>query len=100
MSAAPGPSVTVLVVDDHDLLREGVSACLMAFEDLDVVGEARNGETAIEEVARVGPDAIVIDLVMPGIGGLEAIRRLRTNHPHRYRRALGREMAIMCHGAV
>lgn len=81
MSTTPGTSIAVLVVDDHDLLREGVSACLMAFDDLDVVGEARSGETAIEEVDRLGPDAVVMDLVMPGIGGLEAIRRLRVSHP-------------------
>jgi NarL family two-component system response regulator LiaR len=81
MSDTPTTPVTVLVVDDHDLLREGVSACLMAFDDLDVVGEARNGETAIEEVDRLRPDTVVMDLVMPGIGGLEAIRRLRASHP-------------------
>ena len=82
MSDPPTTPVTVLVVDDHDLLREGVSACLMAFDDLDVVGEARNGETAIEEVDRLMPDTVVMDLVMPGIGGLEAIRRLRAGHPN------------------
>lgn len=81
MTATPSAPITILVVDDHDLLREGVSACLMAFDDLDVIGEARNGETAIEEVDRLGPDTVVMDLVMPGIGGLEAIRRLRTSHP-------------------
>jgi DNA-binding NarL/FixJ family response regulator len=68
---------SVLVVDDHDLLREGVSACLAAFEDLEVVGEAPNGEAAIESVAALQPDVVVIDLVMPGIGGVEAIRALR-----------------------
>lgn len=82
MSDTPTTTVTVLVVDDHDLLREGVSACLMALDDLHVVGEARNGETAIEEVDRLMPDTVVMDLVMPGIGGLEAIRRLRASHPN------------------
>lgn len=71
--------VTVLVVDDHDLLREGVSACLAAFEDLEVVGEAPSGETAIVAVAELSPDVVVIDLVMPGMGGIEAIRRLRAS---------------------
>jgi NarL family two-component system response regulator LiaR len=69
--------ISVLVVDDHDLLREGVSACLGAFDDLEVVGEAGSGETAIIAVAELHPDVVVIDLVMPGIGGAEAIRRLR-----------------------
>ena len=71
--------IKVLVVDDHDLLREGVSACLAAFEDLEVVGEAGSGEAAISAVAELHPDVVVIDLVMPGIGGAEAIRRLRAD---------------------
>ena len=74
--------IRIVVVDDHDLLREGVSSVLAGFADLDVVGEARNGETAIAEVATLQPDVVVIDLVMPGIGGVEAIRRLRADHPN------------------
>lgn len=70
-------SITVLVVDDHDLLREGVSACIGGFDDLEVIGEAGSGEDAIVSVAELSPDVVVIDLVMPGIGGTEAIRRLR-----------------------
>jgi NarL family two-component system response regulator LiaR len=73
--------IKVLVVDDHDLLREGVSACLAGFDDITVVGEAPNGETAIEAVAGGGTDVVVMDLVMPGIGGIETIRRLRAAHP-------------------
>lgn len=73
--------VRVLVVDDHDLLREGVSAVLASFPDLDVVGEAHSGETAIDAVAELDPDVVVMDLVMPGIGGIESIRRLRSAHP-------------------
>ena len=75
-------AITVLVVDDHDLLREGVSACLSSFDDLEVVGEAPNGEGAVEVAAELHPDVIVIDLVMPGIGGTEAIRQLRRDHPN------------------
>ncbi len=70
-------TISVLVVDDHDLLREGVSACLASFGDLDVVGEAPSGESAITAVSRLCPDVVVMDLVMPGIGGTEAIRQLR-----------------------
>jgi len=81
MNEKPTRQLGVLVVDDHDLLREGVSGCLAAFDDLDVIGEARSGEAAIEAVEELSPDVIVIDLVMPGIGGLEAIRRLRSMHP-------------------
>ena len=69
--------ITVLVVDDHDLLREGVSSCLSAFDDLEVVGESASGEEGLEAATRLRPDVVVIDLIMPGIGGVEAIRRMR-----------------------
>ena len=72
--------ITVIVVDDHDLLREGVSACLARFDDLEVVGEAGSGEAALTVVADLQPDVVVMDLVMPGIGGVEAIRQLRATH--------------------
>jgi two-component system, NarL family, response regulator LiaR len=74
-------AITVLVVDDHDLLREGVSACLASFDDLEVVGEAPTGEAAIDATVELDPDVIVIDLVMPGIGGTEAIRQIRADRP-------------------
>lgn len=72
--------ISVLVVDDHDLLREGVSGILSGFDDIDVIGEAANGEQALEMVETLRPNVVVIDLVMPGIGGVESIRRLRTAH--------------------
>ena len=72
--------IRIVVVDDHDLLREGVISVLTGFGDLEVVGEARNGETALSEVARLRPDVVVMDLVMPGMGGVEAIRQLRADN--------------------
>ena len=69
--------ITILVVDDHDLLREGVSSCLAAFEDLEVIGESSSGEAGLAAAARLDPDVVVIDLIMPGIGGVEAIRQMR-----------------------
>jgi NarL family two-component system response regulator LiaR len=76
-----GDRLRVMVVDDHDLLREGVSACLSGFADLDVVGEESSGEAALATARKLLPDVVVIDLVMPGIGGVEAIRQLRAEHP-------------------
>lgn len=73
-------SIRVLVVDDHDLLREGVSACLNSFHDIEVVGEANNGAVAIESVAELTPDVVVIDMVMPVLDGSNAIRALRSMH--------------------
>lgn len=78
MDSAP---ISLVVVDDHDLLREGVSGCLAAYEDLTVIGEARSGERAIELVRELRPDVLVIDLVMPGMGGIEAIRVLSRSEP-------------------
>lgn len=77
--AAVSP-IRVLVVDDHDLLREGVSACLNSFHDIEVVGEANNGAVAIESVAELTPDVVVIDMVMPVLDGSNAIRALRSMH--------------------
>ena len=73
--------IRVVVVDDHDLLREGVTACLSGFDNLEVVGEASSGEAAIREVRELAPDVVVVDLVMPGMSGVELIERLRAEHP-------------------
>lgn len=73
--------IRVVVADDHDLLREGVTGCLAALGDIVVVGEAASGEAAIEMAERHRPDVMVVDLVMPGLGGLGAIRRIRDCHP-------------------
>lgn len=81
MSADPAGSVNVVVVDDHDLLREGVVSALASYDDLCVVGEAPSGEIAIQVVSELKPDVIIIDLVMPGMGGTEAIRQLRDRNP-------------------
>jgi two-component system, NarL family, response regulator LiaR len=73
--------ISVIVVDDHDLLREGVTGCLTTFPDILVVGEAATGEGALAMASSHEPDVVVIDLVMPGLGGVGAIRRIRTAHP-------------------
>jgi NarL family two-component system response regulator LiaR len=76
-----GDTISVVVVDDHDLLREGVTGCLAANPDIVVVGEAASGEAAVAMAATHEPDVVVIDLVMPGLGGLGAIGQMRTAHP-------------------
>ena len=73
--------ISVVVADDHDLLREGVTGCLNALDDITVVGEAASGEAAVEMAGRHTPDVVVVDLVMPGLGGLGAIRQIRDSHP-------------------
>jgi DNA-binding NarL/FixJ family response regulator len=73
--------IRVLVADDHALLRAGLRALLNMVPDIDVVGEAATGEEAIELVRPLHPDVVVMDLSMPGIGGLEATRQIVTRAP-------------------
>ena len=78
MSAAP---VRLLVVDDHPVVRQGLRTFLETRPDFEVVGEAGDGETAVAEATRLRPDVILMDLVMPGVDGLEAIGRIRAAEP-------------------
>jgi DNA-binding NarL/FixJ family response regulator len=71
------PKIRVLIVDDHAILREGVRALLQLQADLEVVGEASNGREAIEAVARLDPDVVLMDIAMPGLGGIEAAIEMR-----------------------
>jgi two-component system invasion response regulator UvrY len=66
-----------MLVDDHALVRRGFRMLLAACEDLEVVAEADNGEEALQRLAQGGIDLVVLDLSMPGMGGLETLRRLR-----------------------
>lgn len=68
--------VRIVLVDDHALMREGIRTILQLQGDIDVVGQAGSGEEAIEVVRRERPDVVCMDVEMPGIGGLEATRRL------------------------
>jgi DNA-binding NarL/FixJ family response regulator len=73
--------ITVVVVDDHPTFRDGVRAALSRAEDVQVVGEASSGEEALTVCRDVAPAVVLMDLLMPGIGGLEASRRLREQLP-------------------
>src|SRR5690242_20578768 len=68
--------IKVLIVDDHAIVRKGIKALLNEFDDIVVVGEAENGLVAIELLNRLKPDAILIDLLMPVMDGIEAIKRM------------------------
>ncbi|MFQ5889558.1 MAG: response regulator [Gemmatimonadota bacterium] len=68
--------VRVLLADDHAVLRAGLAALIEAEPDLEVVGEAGDGEEAVDKARKLGPDVVVMDLSMPGMGGLEATRRI------------------------
>jgi two-component system, NarL family, invasion response regulator UvrY len=73
--------ISVMLVDDHAVVRAGYKFLLENVEDIDVVAEAASGEEALLRFPEVLPDILVMDLSMPGIGGIEAIRRLRHLHP-------------------
>ena len=68
--------ITVVVVDDHPLVRAGLRALLDGADDVRVVGEAADGEAALRLVPPLAPDVVLMDVSMPGIGGVEATRRL------------------------
>ncbi|MGH9040120.1 MAG: response regulator, partial [Acidimicrobiia bacterium] len=73
--------IRILVVDDHPVVRQGLRAFLDTRDGMAVVGEAGDGETAVSEAARLRPDVILMDLVMPGVDGLTAIGRIRADDP-------------------
>ena len=67
----------VLLADDQALFREGLETLLSVHKDIQVVGQAVNGQEAVDIALKLRPDVILMDLMMPGINGLEATRRLR-----------------------
>ncbi len=69
--------IRVLIVDDHEIVREGLRTLLSEERDIEIVAEAARGEQALVLAAAHRPEVILLDMVMPGIGGLETIRRLR-----------------------
>ncbi|MGY1915196.1 response regulator [Blastococcus sp. SYSU DS0973] len=71
----------VLVVDDHPTFRDGVRAVLSRAPGIEIAGECGSGEELLEQCAADPPDVVVLDLLMPGMGGLEAARRLSVRHP-------------------
>ena len=80
MSARTAP-IRVLLVDDHAMVRRGMRDFLSLHDDLEIVGEAADGAAAIEQAAALGPDVVVMDLLMPGVDGIDATARIKAANP-------------------
>ena len=83
--------IRVLLADDHAVVRTGFRLLLQSRTEVSVVGEAESGETACQLYAELVPDVLVLDLAMPGMGGLEALKRIRAHH------AQARVLALSAH---
>ena len=81
LEMAPSTNLRVLIVDDEQLLREGVRCILESKDDIEVVGESGDGKTAIDMSRLLLPDVVVMDVSMPGMSGLEATRQLKEISP-------------------
>ncbi len=73
--------IRVFVADDHNIVRRGLISILSLMEDVEVVGEAEDGRTAVEEVLNVVPDLVLMDVSMPNLNGMEATRRIKNRKP-------------------
>jgi two-component system response regulator NreC len=73
--------IRLLLADDHTLFREGLRALFASEGDIEVVGEACDGEEAVRRASELEPDVVVMDILMPGLNGIEATRRIRAARP-------------------
>lgn len=80
MSSRATP-IRVLLVDDHAMVRRGMRGFLSLHDDLEIVGEAADGAAAIEQAAALRPDVVVMDLLMPGVDGIDATARIKAADP-------------------
>jgi two-component system invasion response regulator UvrY len=74
--------IKVLVADDHPVVREGLKQILAEAQDIDVAAEAEDGHELLEKVRKQAFDVVVLDLTMPGLMGLDALKQLKSEHPH------------------
>jgi len=74
-------AVSILIVDDHEVVRKGIRSYLETIKDFDVVGEADSGESAVKLVSELIPDIVLLDLIMPGMDGVETTRHIRQISP-------------------
>jgi NarL family two-component system response regulator LiaR len=75
------PAIRVMLVDDHNVVRSGLAAFLRAYDDLELVAEARNGLEAVKQCEAARPDVVLMDLMMPEMDGIAATRAILSDHP-------------------
>ena len=73
--------VKVLIVDDHPMVAEGIQSILESYDDIEVVGSLTDGQDAVEQMGRLAPDVVLMDLNMPKLGGLSATEIILEQHP-------------------
>jgi NarL family two-component system response regulator LiaR len=73
--------IRVMTVDDHEILRGGIRFVLLAFDDIELVGEAHSGEQALALCGQVQPDVVLMDMMMPGMDGVETTQALKEQYP-------------------
>jgi two-component system response regulator NreC len=74
--------INIVLADDHPVIRKGIKSLLKTETDFNIIGEAGNGAEAVELVTRLQPDILVLDIMMPGLNGLEVTRELKIKCPH------------------
>ncbi|MEL6406242.1 MAG: response regulator transcription factor [Chloroflexota bacterium] len=74
--------IRIVIVDDHDVVRQGFKYFIDVTEHLELVGEAKNGQDAIQVIKETVPDVVLIDMKMPKLNGVETIRAIKATHPH------------------
>lgn len=82
MTKTESPTIRVMLVDDHAMVRRGLATFLKAFDDLEFAGEAESGETAIRLCSNIQPDVILMDMVMTDMNGAVATRKIREKYPN------------------
>lgn len=81
MTTPPSQPIRVLLVDDHEMVRQGLATFLMVYDDLELAGEASNGSDALQVCEQVNPDVVLMDLIMPELDGVAATRAIRKQFP-------------------